>query len=175
VVADTRVNANKVDLNRNWPTQNWRENTETPGSPYFGGPVAASEPETRALMGLMDQLQPRVIVSIHSPYRVVNFDGPQPQTLQLAEAMAARNGYPVTASIGYPTPGSFGNWAGVERQIPTITLELPDLNNSDAALRPDGLGASQDNHTTIKYPDTLDALDERVWQENRDALWAVVY
>ena len=34
--------------------------------------------------------------------------------------------YPVEASIGYPTPGSFGTWAGIERNIPTITLELDE-------------------------------------------------
>ena len=28
--------------------------------------------------------------------------------------------YPVEPSIGYPTPGSFGTWAGIEKQIPTI-------------------------------------------------------
>ena len=30
-----------------------------------------------------------------------------------------------TGSIGYPTPGSLGCWAGVERSLATITLELP--------------------------------------------------
>ena len=34
--------------------------------------------------------------------------------------------YPTESSIGYPTPGSFGTWAGVERDIPTITLELDE-------------------------------------------------
>ena len=32
--------------------------------------------------------------------------------------------YPVEENIGYPTPGSFGTWAGIEKEIPTITLEL---------------------------------------------------
>ena len=34
--------------------------------------------------------------------------------------------YPVEASIGYPTPGSFGTYCGVERNIPTITLEMDE-------------------------------------------------
>ena len=34
--------------------------------------------------------------------------------------------YPVEASIGYPTPGSFGTYAGVERNIKTVTLELDE-------------------------------------------------
>ena len=43
----------------------------------------------------------------------------------LAARMSAHNGYPVTANIGYPTPGSFGSWAGNDLRIPVITLELP--------------------------------------------------
>jgi protein MpaA len=39
--------------------------------------------------------------------------------------MERYNGYPVVTSMGYPTPGSFGTWAGIERNIPTVTLELP--------------------------------------------------
>jgi protein MpaA len=39
--------------------------------------------------------------------------------------MARHNGYPASPNIGYPTPGSLGSYAGVDRQIPTITLELP--------------------------------------------------
>jgi len=48
----------------------------------------------------------------------------------LAEAIAACNGYPVTGSIGYPTPGSFGTWAGHELRIATVTLELPSHHSS---------------------------------------------
>ena len=51
-----------------------------------------------------------------------NYDGPaQP----IAQLMSRYNGYPVTATIGYPTPGSLGSYAGIDRHIPMITLELP--------------------------------------------------
>jgi protein MpaA len=49
-----------------------------------------------------------------------------PQTQELATLYAHACDYPVEASIGYPTPGSFGNWAGVERGIPVLTVELPE-------------------------------------------------
>jgi murein peptide amidase A len=55
-----------------------------------------------------------------------NYDGPG---RALAFAMRRHNRYPVTASIGYPTPGSFGAWAGAEHNIPTITLELPSRHS----------------------------------------------
>ncbi len=55
--------------------------------------------------------------------------------------MAKFNGYRVSDSIGYPTPGSLGTYAGVERNIPIITLELPPVSleesweqNRDALL-----------------------------------------
>lgn len=115
-----RGTARGVDLNRNYPTANWVRQGE--GTPYYSGPEPASEPETRLVMQLIDAHRPRKILTVHSPYKVINFDGPG---RALAEAMAAHSGYPVVADIGYPTPGSFGTYAGKERNIPVITLELP--------------------------------------------------
>ena len=47
--------------------------------------------------------------------------------------MTSHNGYPTMASIGYPTPGSLGSWAGIDRGIPIITLELPARETGPAA------------------------------------------
>lgn len=121
LLANTRKNANQVDLNRNWPTQNWEPNAQH--EHYHSGPAPASEPETQLLQRLIEGFPPQRIVSLHTPYRCVNYDGPAEA---LAERYARVCGYPVEASIGYPTPGSFGTWAGVEREIPTLTVELPD-------------------------------------------------
>jgi protein MpaA len=116
-----RVNARRVDLNRNFPARNW-EASKFKG-PYFGGPSAASEPETTALVNAITRLQPSRILTIHSmPQPCNNYDGPGEN---LATRMAALNGYAVAANIGYPTPGSLGSWAGIDRNIPVITLELP--------------------------------------------------
>ena len=118
-----RRNARLVDLNRNFPTKNW-----APGSPrsrMYGGPKPASEPETRAVMRGIRRWQPQAIVTIHSisgGRQCNNYDGPG---RDLARCMSRHNGYRVTRTIGYPTPGSFGSWAGKELGIPTITLELP--------------------------------------------------
>ena len=119
----TRQNFNGVDCNRNFAARNWKKGR--PGHRYYGGPRPLSEPETRAIAEAVQTLRPKAIIAIHSMPGgkfCNNYDGP---ARGLAEIMARKNHYPVKASIGYPTPGSFGSWAGIDLQIPTITLELP--------------------------------------------------
>jgi len=136
-----RRNARGVDINRNFPTTNWERTS--PRSRMYGGPKPVSEPETRAVMRAVQRFRPSRIVTIHSidKHRFCNnYDGPG---RTLAEAMKRCNAYPITNSIGYPTPGSFGTWAGGERGIATVTLELP-------------------SHLSA----------QRCWEENREALLA---
>lgn len=116
----TRTNSNSVDLNRNFPTENW-ELTERDN--YFGGEFPASEIETRFLIDVIERYEPSAIITLHTPYKIVNYDGPAQELAQMISDVIK---YPVEASIGYPTPGSFGTYAGVERQIPTITLEMDE-------------------------------------------------
>ncbi len=122
--ANRRVNANGVDLNRNFPAKNYE------ASRRYGND-AASQPETRAIIAALDQLQPQLIISVHSidgGRQCNNYDGP---AQQVAELMSKSNHYPAEATIGYPTPGSMGSFAGIDRKIPMITLELPDAKMSD--------------------------------------------
>jgi len=115
----TRTNSNGVDINRNFPTKNWSSKYRK--KRYFPGSSPGSEPETLTVIDLIEKFHPSQIISIHQPFKVVNFDGPAEQ---LANKMASLNSYPVKSDIGYATPGSFGTYTGKERSIPTITLEL---------------------------------------------------
>jgi murein peptide amidase A len=114
-----RTNSRGVDLNRNMPTKDW--NPTALKERYQPGPSAGSELETQVLMQVIEKLKPRAIVSAHSWEPMINYNGP---ARKMAEAMAALNEYIITDDIGYPTPGSLGTWAGWERKIPTITLEI---------------------------------------------------
>lgn len=115
-----RTNSNGVDLNRNFPTNNW-ELTEK--NEFFGGETPASEIETQFLVDIIEKYKPRLILTLHAPFKVVNYDG---DAKEICRKIAKIINYPVEANIGYPTPGSFGTYAGLEQKIPTITLELDE-------------------------------------------------
>jgi murein peptide amidase A len=125
-LADRKDNARGVDLNRNFPAASWNRVGPTG---YDPGESPGSEPETRALMALIDRAGATRLVALHSPFRTVNFDGP---ARALAERMAAWNGYGASEDIGYPTPGSFGSCYGRDRQLEVITLEIPPMTAEQA-------------------------------------------
>ena len=110
-----RENAHGIDLNRNFPASNFRPHPKSGRQPL-------SEPESRFLAGIIKQFHPVFILTVHQPRRSVNWDGPAEG---LARLLASYNHYRLEASVGYPTPGSLGSWAGIDLQIPIITLELP--------------------------------------------------
>lgn len=115
----SRHNANGVDLNRNMPTKDWQSGTA--GEKYFPGNTAGSEPETAILLNVLETYKPDFIISMHSWKPMINVNGP---AHKIAEKIKENLDYIITEDIGYPTPGSLGTYAGWERKIPTITLEI---------------------------------------------------
>ena len=84
------------------------------------GERAGSEPETRALLALIGELQPDAVVALHAPLACIDDANETPLGLRLAK----RTGMPLVRDVGYPTPGSFGSW-GQEHGVPVITYEFP--------------------------------------------------
>ncbi len=125
-----RQNSNGVDLNRNFPTKNWEKVED---KTFYGGDNPNSEIETKFMVEVIEEYQPKLILSLHAPFCTVNFDG---DALKYAEKISKIINYPVQEDIGYPTPGSFGTYCGVERKIPTITLELDENIDVKRLIKP---------------------------------------
>lgn len=121
-----RVNANGVDLNRNFPTPGWEQDARhywvkrTGSDPRrFPGQSPLSEPESRWLNDEMERFRPHVIISVHAPFGVLDFDGP-------SKAKAPRRfGRLYYSRVGV-YPGSLGNYGGMHKNVPVITIELPN-------------------------------------------------
>ena len=124
--SESRTNHSGVDINRNFPAKTWQPGANQ--ARYYPGKKPSSEPETRAIIALIQKSSPSLIISVHAPLNCVNWDGPG-QTI--AASMAEANGYPMCQDIGYPTPGSLGSYAGKDLNIPVLTLELREARSSD--------------------------------------------
>ena len=74
----------------------------------------------------MNRFKPRKILSLQSPLGFYDFDGPTTgldSFEQWLDAISKESKYPLK-KFGF-FPGSLGNYAGHERNIFTLTLELP--------------------------------------------------
>ncbi|KAB8030981.1 M14 family zinc carboxypeptidase [Fluviispira multicolorata] len=142
-----RTNANGVDLNRNFPTATWNKyayqiwsSSKDRDKRKFPGYFPNSEQGTRFQADLITRFQPNKVISIHAPLAFLDLDyevpklltiGPQTEQQRkarnLAELLSRSAGNYKIKDFGI-YPGSLGNYAGNERVIPTITLELSSSN-----------------------------------------------
>lgn len=134
----TRGNGAGVDINRNFPASDWQDgivrsrwsSRTSQVVELSRGATPASEPETRALIGLVDRLAPPWILSVHAPIGALL----EPAPSALGDALAARTGLPRLARVNYPTSGVLDAWA-TERGITCVTLELPRITHDEAVVR----------------------------------------
>lgn len=128
--AQTRTNAHHVDLNRNLPTKAWQP-TDPQDPKHYSGPQALSEPENVYLVQLMKKFSPGLIISFHAWKPLLNFNG---DCERVAQFIAQFNHYPVEADVGYPTPGSLGEYGPEKFNAPVLTYELPPFKE-DLSLK----------------------------------------
>lgn len=117
-----RTNSRGVDLNRNFPTSDWSPEHRAPR--YFPGPAPGSENETQALIQLIQERKPHMIVHFHSWKPCVVYTGESGRST--AEMLAQECGLSAHEDIGYPTPGSLGQFGWLNYKIPVICIEAQE-------------------------------------------------
>jgi murein peptide amidase A len=124
----TRQNAHGVDLNRN--SSQGRRFLGGPGTRFYAGPKAFSEPETRAIRALILATRPAVTVWYHQPFGLV--DRPESGGEQISLAYSRISGLRFQPLA--PRPGSMSRWVNVRvRPGSSLVVELPRGRLSAAA------------------------------------------
>lgn len=126
----TRGNANNVDINRNFPTNDWDEHalahwktTLKENHRRYPGPNAASEIETKCAIKHIEEFKPDIIVAIHTPYGLLDFDGPSDK---ITKKVVPFKSLP-WRRLGTFT-GSLGRYMWDERKVPVLTIELKETS-----------------------------------------------
>lgn len=140
-----RFNANRVDLNRNFP-YNWNKEAMEPS-----GRAPLSEPESRALFQFIETYMPIVVVNLHWALSEIDVDGEQSVTLaqKMWDTLSKeeRKKYRLTIRSlleeeNVKCPGSLGQFCGYgiryqnTKRPAMITLELPYTDKSNKELHP---------------------------------------
>lgn len=136
---DSRINANGVDLNRNFPSADWTDKADSPR--YYPGKRARSEAEVDALCTWLETHKPHLIVHFHSWEPCVVYTGAPGKAA--AEILASPTPFSVREDIGYPTPGSLGQYGWQILKTPVICIESPERIDADAVWSLFGPGLIQ--------------------------------
>lgn len=119
-----RMNSRGIDLNRNFPTADWETDSKdywerrTGRNPRrYPGESPLSEPESTFVHEQMEAFGPHLVVSIHAPLEVVDFDGAQQEPPEKLGSLELKR-------LG-TYPGSLGRYGNERHDVAVLTLELP--------------------------------------------------
>lgn len=144
----SRFNANGVDLNRNFPTNDWRNDASGPGyvnQPGRGGNSPLSEPEAQALANFVNAYRPRAVFTFHSAASLVspNYAG---DSAGLAQIYAQNSPYSFAntqeadTNFGYNSTGDFEDWMA-QIGIVNVIVEHKTLSRDEYSSNKNALWA----------------------------------
>lgn len=154
LVAMTRLNANKVDLNRDGLRQ--------------------TQPETRALISFTKAVKPALSIHLHSPYAWVGwYNGSTALETAKKLSAAAGWGYPPKAGDSPGVPGEAFLWQGQAKALPghqSVLVEFPAISKNESPKPP---RPEQKKYISVKGAEKLasqfrKALDEVVLAKSRN-------
>lgn len=126
-----KLNANGVNLNRNYPFY-WEErfaNQQTsPGNENYAGAVSASEKETKAMIKLCSENSFEWLLDMHivggGIYWSDSQNGTIPDDYRLASALSKRCGLSMFPTTTTPVNGGLENWFRYAYKRPGLCIEL---------------------------------------------------
>jgi len=135
---DGRVNNNGVDLNRNFPSENWKTEWDRNGCwiyrPTTAGLYAGSESETRTVMSFVKAHKIKALISYHSAALGI-FPGGVPwgeSSKQLAKALSKVTRYPYPpVDTGCEYTGTLADWAAENGVGAAVDMELSNHRDTD--------------------------------------------
>lgn len=121
----SNLNANGVNLNRNFETSGWKR---YPAKGVFAGTQPFSEVESRVLRDVMQTYKPSVVIAFHSQGGLVSPEE-NAASIDLAKWYVNKTGYSYFDEWSYP--GTATGWFVETAQRPAITVELTNHEQSD--------------------------------------------
>lgn len=137
--AGRRTNARSVDLNRNFPADDWTSGVYMPGpvfAPEGGGSEPLSEPESAALASYVKATAPRLVLTYHAVASIVIGNG-SGDSDALAATYAAKSRYGLAHDshsddiFSYATTGEFEDWLHDKMGIPALLIELGTMSGNE--------------------------------------------
>jgi hypothetical protein len=176
-----RRNANRVDLNRNFPAF-WEEvgvsygsRTDDPGAETYRGPAPASEPETQVVVSLLREANPVAVFSFHSVGSLCNagfvfskyaktandtkYTSACEETgLVYAKGMYGGEGAKVHWVEGNGSAGSLATYAFKEFGAPAFDMELDRTPGPRAVLYSDSLSQEMQREYQERHQKGIEAV-----------------
>jgi hypothetical protein len=139
LASSSRLNGRGVDLNRNFPANNWKPGIIMQSGqflPQGGGAEPLSEPESKAIANFIQSVNPGLTVTYHSKASVViGNDSGNANSLASLYSSKSRYAYRTNDSIAglfnYDTTGAFEDWLHDKSNKAAILVELASRNSDE--------------------------------------------
>lgn len=131
VSANSRLNSRGVDLNRNFPANDWKSSITIPGGQLLaagGGSSSLSEPESAAIANFVSSNRPRLLLSYHAVASIVepNEAGNSLEKSNTYTKLTRYRTVPRSQSTAFAhdTTGALEDWMRDKLGLPALVVEL---------------------------------------------------